>query len=131
MLRVARKPLAVPQSRLDVLVTLVDRFKRRLSGMGWSTFKPNDAFDRCLTTSNAFMWFCIGANVPGCRTIRLTEPARPLDESWKQIGFREHYLNVVYGNIFVDWTAKQFWRDVTYPMVMDTREFREYWRDTV
>lgn len=58
-------------------------------------------------------------------------PVREPDLGWKFYGFAElisHYVVLVDG-VVLDFTARQFWRDSSVPMVYPYHEISKYWKD--
>ena len=77
--------------------------------------------------SIAFMWFCIGLGIKPVKLEYFTTPVKEFDAPGTDgLNVRGHYV-VSSGKVFVDWTARQFWKDVPYPLVVNEDEMRNYW----
>ena len=72
------------------------------------------------------MWFAIARGVRGCSLVCVRKPALKMLDS---DDFRCHWLTRIRNYIYVDWTARQFWPDSPYPLVVDSAELRDYWID--
>lgn len=106
----------------------IQQFKRMLRDRKTATNKPANAFNICRDISHAFMWFCAGMGIRNARLICVKAPAKELTvPGRKSDALLNHYI-VRVGKFYIDWTARQFWDDAPYPMIMDRSELKKIWR---
>lgn len=116
--------------RLRAIQPTLLAFADRLKRTEWNTDTFERAFDRCYSTSIAFMWFCIGRGISGCGIEEFCSPSRPFTNTTAlsiTSKIRVHNVAIIRRNIYVDWTARQFWDEAPYPLVMSAEELATYW----
>lgn len=104
-------------------------FKRKLRERKGATDTPNRAFNVCHETSLAFLWFCVGSGIKNAKLIWLDGIIKPITvPGLTAKALKGHYV-VRVGSLYIDWTARQFWPDDPYPLVMNRSEVLRRWEE--
>lgn len=107
----------------------IQDFRRKLRERKGATNSSCNAFNACFDTSLAFSWFCIGGGIKRVRVVEVGCPVKPFDvPGVSHRSFVKHFM-VCAGRFFIDWTARQFWANAPYPMIMDRSEVRQLWKE--
>lgn len=110
----------------DKLRPLAEQFVKQYPAV----LKSDSCHGECDIYAVKFLNLAKKHGIPGILRC-IGTPTREPDLGWKFWGSSDlisHYV-ADFGNVIVDWTARQFWKDAPVPMILTKKEMQQLWSD--